>query len=36
VLRERPDWREYLALLLVLSAIATVIIPARARAAMRT
>ena len=32
VLGERPDWREYLALLLVLAAIATVIVPARARA----
>jgi drug/metabolite transporter (DMT)-like permease len=36
VLGERPDWREYLALLLVLAAIATVIVPARASAAMRT
>ena len=32
VLGERPDWREYLALLLVLAAIATVIVPARAAA----
>jgi drug/metabolite transporter (DMT)-like permease len=31
VLGERPDWREYLALLLVLAAIATVIVPARTR-----
>jgi drug/metabolite transporter (DMT)-like permease len=36
VLGERPDWREYLALLLVLAAIATVLVPARADAAMRT
>ncbi len=36
VLGERPDWREYLALLLVLAAIATVIVPARANAAQRT
>jgi drug/metabolite transporter (DMT)-like permease len=36
VLGERPEWREYLALLLVLAAIATVIVPARARAAMRS
>jgi drug/metabolite transporter (DMT)-like permease len=35
VLGERPEWPEYLALLLVLAAIATVIIPARAGAAMR-
>ena len=35
VLGERPDWREYLALLLVLAAIATVIVPARAGAATR-
>jgi drug/metabolite transporter (DMT)-like permease len=31
VLGEHPDWREYLALLLVLAAIATVIVPTRAR-----
>jgi len=30
VLGERPDWREYLALLLVLTSIATVIFPVRA------
>ncbi len=35
VLGERPDWPEYLALLLVLAAIATVIVPARARAVER-
>jgi hypothetical protein len=35
VLGERPDWREYLALLLVLAAIATVIVPARVGAATR-
>lgn len=35
VLGEHPDWREYLALLLVLAAIATVIAPARSGAAMR-
>jgi len=35
VLGERPDWREYLALLLVVMAIATVIIPIRADTAVR-
>jgi len=35
VLGERPEGREYLALLLVLAAIATVIIPPRAGTAMR-
>jgi drug/metabolite transporter (DMT)-like permease len=35
MLGERPDWREYLALLLVLAAIATVIVPARAGPAVR-
>jgi drug/metabolite transporter (DMT)-like permease len=35
VLGERPDWREYLALLLVLAAIATVIVPVRAAAVVR-
>ena len=36
VLGEHPDWREYLALLLVLAAIATVIVPARTGVSMRT
>jgi len=36
VLGERPEWREYLALLLVLAAIATVIVPARTGVSMRT
>jgi drug/metabolite transporter (DMT)-like permease len=31
VLGERPDWREYAALVLVLAAIATVLVPARVR-----
>jgi drug/metabolite transporter (DMT)-like permease len=31
VLGERPDWREYAALVLVLAAIATVLVPARAQ-----
>jgi drug/metabolite transporter (DMT)-like permease len=35
LLGERPDWREYLALLLVLAAIATVIVPVRAGTAAR-
>lgn len=36
VLGERPDWREYVALTLVLASIATVIVPARARSPART
>ncbi len=35
VLGERPDWREYLALLLVLAAVATVIVPVRAETVVR-